>query len=149
MVPGYPPDRASFQRQFERDKTELREMGMPLDTIEVPGTYPPVTGYRIQRDQAVLRDPGLEPDELAALRLAASAVRLEGIEGSGGLWKLGGEVAADDPPSAGTAPAATNTCSRYSSPQLPCQHGRPRVHASARIRSRSQPARSRSGRTYT
>jgi proteasome accessory factor B len=89
-VPGYPEDRASFQRQFERDKAELRSMGLPLETIELPDTYPPVVGYRIPRERAHLRDPGLDPDELAALALAASAVRLDGIEGSGGLWKLGG-----------------------------------------------------------
>ena len=55
--------------------------------------YPPVFGYRIPRERAHLRDPGLDPEELAALALAASAVRLDGIEGSGGLWKLGGEQA--------------------------------------------------------
>lgn len=91
-VPGYPEERASFQRQFERDKAEIREMGLPLETVEIPGTYPVETGYRIARDAAYLRDPGLTPDELAALALAASAVRLEGIEGSAGLSKLGAPV---------------------------------------------------------
>src|SRR3954469_16975221 len=95
-VPGYPEDRASFQRQFERDKAELRAMGLPLETVELADTYPPAHGYRIPRDQAHLRDPGLDPDELAALALAASAIRLDGIERSGGLWKLGG-----GPPGAG------------------------------------------------
>src|SRR4051794_41935067 len=73
-------------------------MGLPLDTIELPDTYPPVIGYRIPRERAHLRDPGLDPDELAALALAASAVRLDGIEGSGGLWKLGGGSAGPEPP---------------------------------------------------
>ena len=63
-------------------------MGLPLETIELDD-YPPVFGYRIPRERAHLRDPGLDPEELAALALAASAVRLDGIEGSGGLWKLG------------------------------------------------------------
>ena len=27
---GYPPDKASFRRQFERDKDALRELGLPL-----------------------------------------------------------------------------------------------------------------------
>src|SRR4051794_13734576 len=100
-VPGYPEDRASFQRQFERDKAELRAMGLPLETVELADTYPPAHGYRIPRDQAHLRDPGLDPDELAALALAASAIRLDGIEGSGGLWKLGG-----GPPAAGAGAGA-------------------------------------------
>jgi proteasome accessory factor B len=89
-VPGYPEETVSFQRQFERDKAELRAMGLPLETTEVPETYPPQYGYRIPRERAHLRDPGLDPEELAALALAASAVRLDGIEGAGGLWKLGG-----------------------------------------------------------
>ncbi len=89
-VPGYPDEVASFQRQFERDKAALREMGLAVEVLDLVGVYPPVVGYRIPGDQAYLRDPGLEPDELAALAMAASAIRLDGIEGSGGLWKLGG-----------------------------------------------------------
>ena len=95
-VPGYSTDTANFQRQFERDKRALRDMGLDLEVAEVPGSYPPVMGYRMRPEDAHLRDPGLEPDELAALRLATSAVRFDGIEGSGGLWKLGGGPAPTD-----------------------------------------------------
>src|SRR4051794_15647900 len=99
-VYGYPEDKTAFRRTFERDKEDLREMGVPLVISEISGTDPPESGYRIPKDQYYLRDPGLESDELAALHLAASAVRLDGIEGAGGLWKLGGhpgpvEIAAD------------------------------------------------------
>lgn len=87
---GYPEDKTAFRRAFERDKDALREMGIPIAMTEVPGSDPPAQGYRIPKDQYYLRDPGLEPDELAALHLAASAVRLEGVEGTAGLWKLGG-----------------------------------------------------------
>jgi predicted DNA-binding transcriptional regulator YafY len=87
---GYPDDRIAFRRAFERDKEALREMGIPIVMTEIAGSDPPQSGYRIPKDQYYLRDPGLEPDELAALHLAASAIRLEGVEGSGGLWKLGG-----------------------------------------------------------
>lgn len=90
-VPGYPEQGgATFRRAFERDKDDLREMGVPLRVETVPGTDPPLTGYRIPRDEYYLRDPGLEPDELAALNLAATAVHLDGAHGLGGLWKLGG-----------------------------------------------------------
>lgn len=89
-VYGYPEEKSAFRRTFERDKDDLREMGIPLVLSEISGTDPPETGYRIPKDQYYLRDPGLEPDELAALHLAASTVRLDGIEGAGGLWKLGG-----------------------------------------------------------
>jgi proteasome accessory factor B len=96
-VYGYPEDKVAFRRAFERDKEDLREMGVPIALTEITGSDPPETGYRIRKDEYYLRDPGLEADELAALHLAASTVRLDGIEGVGGLWKLGGRpaVAAD------------------------------------------------------
>src|SRR3954452_18427638 len=87
---GYPSDKATFRRMFERDKDDLREMGIPIVLQDLVGIDPPSQGYRIPKDQYYLRDPGLEVDELAALHLAASAVRLEGVETTAGLWKLGG-----------------------------------------------------------
>src|SRR3954452_1925468 len=75
-VSGYPEDKTAFRRTFERGKDDLREMGIPIVMSEIPHTDPPEMGYRIPKDQYYLRDPGLEPDELAALQLAASTVRL-------------------------------------------------------------------------
>ena len=89
-VAGYPAGKAAFHRQFERDKEDLREMGIPITTLEIVEGELPETGYRIRKADYYLQDPGLEPDELAALHLAASAVRLDGIEGTGAMWKLGG-----------------------------------------------------------
>ena len=66
-VPGYPEETSSYRRAFERDKNELRQMAVPLSVEPVPGTDPPVEGYRIPPDEYYLRDPGLEADELAAL----------------------------------------------------------------------------------
>jgi proteasome accessory factor B len=88
-VPGYPDADASFRRAFERDKDSLREMGIPVLLELIPHTDPPTEGYRIHADQYYLRDPGFEPDELAALHLAASAVRIDAAHGIEGLWKLG------------------------------------------------------------
>lgn len=88
-VPGYPEGAAAAHRQFERDKDDLRERGIPLVVEEVPGADPPVLGYRIPRDKYYLADPGLDPDELAAIHLAVSAVRLDGVEGLAALWHLG------------------------------------------------------------
>ncbi|MEX2659679.1 MAG: WYL domain-containing protein [Acidimicrobiales bacterium] len=89
-VPGYPEDKAAFRRAFERDKEVLRDMGIPLEVSPVPGVDPPVDGYRIAPEQYALRDPGLEPDEAAALHLATVAVRVDGLAGTEALWKLGG-----------------------------------------------------------
>jgi predicted DNA-binding transcriptional regulator YafY len=95
-VPGYPDTDASFRRAFERDKDALREMGIPLTRVEIPFTDPPTEGYRIAEDDYYLRDPGFEPDELAALHLAASVARLDAGDGREALWKLGGMVAGAD-----------------------------------------------------
>jgi proteasome accessory factor B len=88
----YPEDRTAFRRAFERDKDELRTMGIPLRVERVPGILPEVDGYRIPREEYALRDPGLTTEELAALHLAASAVQVEGLPATEGLLKLGGLV---------------------------------------------------------
>ncbi|HEX3622227.1 MAG TPA: WYL domain-containing protein [Acidimicrobiales bacterium] len=97
-LPGYAEDRGAFRRAFERDKEALRDLGIPVVVEPVDeATQPGVLGYRIRKEEYYLTDPGLEPDELAALHLAASAVRLEGASGVEALWKLGGEVAEEGP----------------------------------------------------
>src|SRR5437868_4021125 len=100
-LPGYADSPVAFRRAFERDKDVLREMGVPLVLEAVdPVSQPGVEGYRIPKDEYYLKDPGLDPDELAALHLAASAVELEGAGGVEALWKLGGWVAEEGPPPA-------------------------------------------------
>lgn len=89
-VPGYPDDDDSFRRGFERDKAELRDMGVPLSIDEVPGADPPVLGYRILPSEYALRDPGLDSDELEALRLAVALVGSGDGAGQRALHKLGG-----------------------------------------------------------
>ena len=89
-VPGYPDEDASFKRAFERDKDDLREMGVPLLVETIPGSDPPLAGYRIRTQDYELRDPGLEPDELEALNLAAAATGFAGGVGQRAMFKLGG-----------------------------------------------------------
>ena len=98
-IPGYPPDKDSFKRAFERDKKDLREMGIPLRIESVPGRMPAEDGYRIDQDEYGLPDPGLDTDELAALHLASNAVRLDGTNTTTGLRKLGGAVVSESTPS--------------------------------------------------
>ncbi|MFP5317547.1 MAG: helix-turn-helix transcriptional regulator [Acidimicrobiia bacterium] len=99
-VPGYAEDKAAFRRAFERDKETLRDLGVPIVVETVPGTNPPLDGYRVPKEDYYLPDPGLGEDELAALNLAATTVRMDVGSGVEALWKLGGEVA-----EAGPAPA--------------------------------------------
>ncbi|WP_092534325.1 helix-turn-helix transcriptional regulator [Amycolatopsis arida] len=71
IVPGY-ADAATdeaFSRMFERDKTELRELGIPLETGRNSG-FDPVEGYRIARRDYELGDIELSPDEATAVALA-------------------------------------------------------------------------------
>ncbi|CAN5832778.1 WYL domain-containing protein [soil metagenome] len=99
-VPGYPDDDDSFKRAFERDKEDLREMGVPLLVESVPGSDPPTTGYRIRPADYELRDPGLAVDELQALNLAAAVVGSDGGTGARALFKLGGEAPHGEPQAA-------------------------------------------------
>ncbi len=90
-VPGYPEDQASFRRAFERDKDDLRQMGIPLRLVKVPVDGQHVDGYRIPPEEYSLRDPQLEPDELAALHFAVHTVRLEGLSSAEAMDRLAGE----------------------------------------------------------
>ena len=72
IVPGYldAPSAAAFERMFERDKDELRGMGIPIDTVtDVNGE---VEGYRISLTDYELAGLSFTAEELAVLTLAAS-----------------------------------------------------------------------------
>jgi proteasome accessory factor B len=72
IVPGYAdaPSDEAFSRTFERDKAELRDLGVPLETGRTPG-FDAGEGYRIARRDYELPEIDLEPDEAAAVALAA------------------------------------------------------------------------------
>jgi len=70
-VPGYEGTDEAFRRMFERDKEELRELGIPLETGTNSAVHDDELGYRIARRDYELPDIALEPDEAAALGLAA------------------------------------------------------------------------------
>lgn len=97
-VPGYDRDGdEAFQRMFERDKNELREIGIPIDVVRDPWEEEP--GYRIQRQSYELPEITLEPDEAAVLGLAAQVWQRASLAeaASGALLKLrAGGVATDE-----------------------------------------------------
>jgi predicted DNA-binding transcriptional regulator YafY len=100
-VPGYPAERESYRRQFERDKATLREIGVPI-SLEALYAFDQESGYRIHRADYELPPLDLTDDERVALHLAVTAVRLEGAgessdqtpgasrAGRDALLKLGG-----------------------------------------------------------
>jgi proteasome accessory factor B len=97
-VPGYPEADESFHRQFERDKDDLRELGVPVSLEPIPGAEPGAVGYRIHKEDYYLPDPGLAPDELAALHLASLLVRVGEDRGIHALRTLGGMPPVADAP---------------------------------------------------
>ncbi|MEU4244129.1 WYL domain-containing protein [Actinoplanes sp. NPDC026619] len=94
-VPGYehdpsdPRDHEAFQRKFERDKAELRELGVPLET-GTASIFDQEPGYRIAHREYALPDIILEPDEAAAVGIAARLWQHAGLAAaaSSGLAKL-------------------------------------------------------------
>ena len=88
-VPGYPQSFEAYKRMFERDKDELRELGIPLQTGTNSATGDEV-GYRIPRQDYELPEIRLEPDEAAVLGLAARVWRRAELAGAaeGALLKL-------------------------------------------------------------
>ncbi|GAB1823343.1 helix-turn-helix transcriptional regulator [Herbidospora sp. RD11066] len=92
-VPGYDPaNDEAFQRMFERDKNELREIGIPIEVQKDPWDDDP--GYRIVKQSYELPEITLEPDEAAVLGLAAQVWQRANLaEAAGGAMlklKAGG-----------------------------------------------------------
>lgn len=100
----------AFNRMFERDKDDLRELGMVIETVEsLEGDI----GYMARRDSNRLPPVTLDAEEAAALGLAAKVwqqARLAGAA-SGALQKL----------RAGGMPLAEEASEQYSAlePRIP------------------------------
>ena len=90
-IPGYGQGEwDTFKRMFERDKEELREMGIPIE-VSV-GDFEDKEGYRIPKDRYYLPDLNLAPDEVAALWLAAGLVKMkEPVTARTALMKISDE----------------------------------------------------------
>ncbi len=73
LVPQYGQSASTeaFERMFERDKDELRELGIPLVTEDIDPLHEDEPGYRIHQREYALPDISFEPDELAVLGLAS------------------------------------------------------------------------------
>jgi proteasome accessory factor B len=71
VVAGYAdsPNDEAFSRMFERDKNELRDLGIRLETGRA-SQFDPTEGYRINRDAYALPAVELTADEAAAVAVA-------------------------------------------------------------------------------
>lgn len=80
----------AFDKMFERDKEELRQLGVPIDMASQDAFFDDALGYRINRSEFELPDISLEADEAAVLGLAARVWQHAGLAGetSDALVKL-------------------------------------------------------------
>jgi proteasome accessory factor B len=88
-VHGYPEQEDAFKRMFERDKEELRDLGIPLET-GLNNALDEEPGYRIRRQDYELPEIHLEADEAAVLGIAARVWQSAELAGAaaGALLKL-------------------------------------------------------------
>jgi proteasome accessory factor B len=89
LVPGYEASGESLRRMFERDKEELRGLGVPVERAAVDA-WGSEEGYFIDPGAYGMPEVDLAPDEQAALALAARAWSGAGLDPAAvsGLAKL-------------------------------------------------------------
>ena len=143
-VPGYPEQDELFKRMFERDKEDLRELGVPLETgLNHPFDDDP--GYRIRQQAYELPELRLEADEAAVLGLAARVWQRAALEGAaaGALLKLraaGMEAGDENPGPQGIEPRLHTTEPAFA-PLWEAVRDRRPVTFSYRAAGRSEPQR--------
>lgn len=121
MLGQYPTNDAARRGSFERDKSVLRDLGVPIEQTVLGGDQAGRTAYRIDRRRYELADLNLSDDERHALQVAVAAARTDDSWGQEGLWKLGVgseqpalSVAATMPTSAALPPLREAVSSRSS-----------------------------------
>lgn len=102
-------DNANLERQFERDKDDIRDLGVPLETIDSPGDAGnnQTLRYRIPKGAYELpRDVTFTPEETSLLNLAAMVWREGSLSGESrrALLKLRSLGVTPDEPLLGYAP---------------------------------------------
>ncbi len=102
-------DNSNLERQFERDKDDIRELGVPLETLESPGQAGNNQNlrYRIPRgDYELPADISFSPEETTLLNLAAMVWREGSISGESrrAILKLRSLGVVPDEPVIGYAP---------------------------------------------
>jgi proteasome accessory factor B len=68
LYPGQSTE--AFEKMFERDKEELRSLGVPIEVGNMDAYFDDEPGYRIRPDQFALPDISLTADEAAVIGLA-------------------------------------------------------------------------------
>jgi proteasome accessory factor B len=89
-VHGYSGNAESMDRMFERDKNELRSLGIDISVGDLDPLFDDEPGYRIFKDSYALQLKNLDPVDVALLSVAAKLWNdsILGIEAQAGLLKL-------------------------------------------------------------
>lgn len=100
QVPGYGQEAEdAFRRMFERDKAELREMGIPIEQGPTD-VWEEESGYVVPKDLYYLPEIEFDAEEHTALWLAAQLLKLQDPGAARtALLKLGVNIAGTDPES--------------------------------------------------
>ncbi|MAT37510.1 MAG: hypothetical protein CL420_05700 [Acidimicrobiaceae bacterium] len=85
----YSDNKESFRRTFERDKDELKKIGIPILFDEA------TQGYSVETGTSKEQSLNLESDELAALHIAFNLVRFQTTDKDNPFWKLGSHVSSE------------------------------------------------------
>jgi proteasome accessory factor B len=64
------PSTDAFEKTFERDKEELRSLGVPIEVGHMDAYFDDEPGYRIRADEFALPEISLESDEASVVALA-------------------------------------------------------------------------------
>lgn len=99
----YPDTDKAARQAFERDKSALRGIGVPIEMTVVGGDeMSGQTQYWIDRSAYELDELDLAADEMRALQVAVATVRTNA--GQDAIWKLGGSVGDERPPISAVLP---------------------------------------------
>lgn len=92
VIPDYKaaPSEDAFERMFDRDKDDLRALGVPIDVGGHEALFEDDQGYRINRQAFELPELSFEADEAAVVGLAARVWQQAGLASatSDALMKL-------------------------------------------------------------
>ena len=79
VIPGYEGSPEARERMFERDKDELRKIGIQIDVSQLDPLFEDEVGYRILRDDYIMELPKLTAEEGVIANLALQLVAKVGI----------------------------------------------------------------------
>jgi len=81
VIPEYgaAPSDEAFEKMFERDKDDLRQLGVPIEVGSVDPLFEDEPGYRIVRSAFELPEIELSPEEAAVVGLAARVWQHAGL----------------------------------------------------------------------